>query len=105
MKAFKIPFTNTPQRFAISLAGKDYILQNVWNGENESWEITMLDGDTEEPIFASMPLVTGTDLLRQYEYLGIGGALYVYTDGDDTAVPTLANLGVESNLYFWVEEA
>lgn len=105
MKAFKIPFTNVPQRFAISLAGKDYVLQNVWNSESNSWEISMFDGDTDAPIFASLPLVTGVNLLRQYEYLGIAGSLYVYTDGDDTAVPTETNLGVESNLYFWVGEA
>jgi hypothetical protein len=45
-------------------------------------------------------LITGADCLSGLEYLGITGQLVVFTDGDELAVPTLENLGVESNLYF-----
>jgi hypothetical protein len=55
---------------------------------------------TNLPIVACVPFITGADLLDGLEYLGIPGQLIVYTDGDDTAVPTLNNLGTESNLYF-----
>jgi len=104
VNAFKIPLINIPQRFAIDLAGKSYIVLSRYNTEMESWLISMADGDTEEDIFDSMPLVTGVDLLAQYAYLGIQGSLIVYTDGDEHATPTEFNLGAESNLYYLVEQ-
>ena len=105
LQAFKIPLISVPQRFAINLGGRSFIMINVWNPQHQSWEISMLDGDTEEYIFACMPLVTGVDLLKQFAHLGINGSLIVYTDGNDFAVPTEFNLGNESNLYYLVEQA
>ena len=104
-RVFRIPFANTPQRFAISLSGKSYIVQNVWNPESQSWELSMYDGDTEQAIFVGMPMTSGLDLLSQFKHLGIGGSLFIYTDGNELAVPTETNLGVESNLYYLVDEA
>lgn len=97
---FTIPLANVPQRFAIDLSGKSYIMESVWNTINSAWEISLFDGDTEEPIFESLPLVTGVDLLAQYGYLQIGGSLVCYTDGDEFAPPTLENIGQEANLYY-----
>lgn len=104
LNAFRIPLVNTPQKFAIDLNGRSFIMECVWNPEMLSWLISMYDGDTEECIFATMPLVTGVDLLAQYAHLGIDGSLIVYTDGDEHATPSEANLGVESNLYYLVEQ-
>ena len=59
-----------------------------------------VDAITNLPIVANVPLITGADCLKGLEYLGFKGKLFVFTDGDDTAVPTFENLGVESNLYF-----
>jgi hypothetical protein len=64
------------------------------------WVIDIYDGDSNTPIVMNVPMVTGADLLAQYEYLNLKGQLIVYTDGNELAVPTLENLGVESNLYF-----
>jgi hypothetical protein len=69
-----------------------------------SWLISLSDVDTGVMLFDSMPLVTGTDLLAQYEHLGIPGSLIVYTDGDELAPPTEDNLGVECNLYYAAEQ-
>lgn len=104
LNAFKIPLQNVPQRFAIDLAGKAYIVLCRYNTEMENWLISMVDGDTEQDIFDSLPLVTGVDLLAQYAYLGIPGSLIVYTDGNEFATPTETNLGVESNIYYLVEQ-
>lgn len=67
---------------------------------NGSWVIGFADSITGDEIIDNMPLVTGIDLLNGLEYLGFQGSLIIYTNGDDTAVPTLTNLGIESNLYF-----
>ena len=97
---FTIPLSNVPQRFAIDLNAKSYIMESVWNGVNEVWEISLFDANTEESIFESLPLVTGVDLLLQYGYHQIGGSLFCYTDGNEFAPPTLDNLGQEANLYY-----
>ena len=106
MSLFKIPVTNTPQTFQISLAGKDYSMTCRWNSAVEGgWSLDFSDAESGEPIVANIPLVTGVNLLDGLAYLGFGGKLYVYTDGDELAVPTLDNLGVESNLYFETDVA
>lgn len=104
LNAFKIPLLNVPQTFAIGLNGKSYTIVCRYNTEMQSWLISMADGDTEENLFDSMPLVTGVNLLAQYAHLGIPGSLIVYTDGDEFAPPTESNLGVECNLYYLVEQ-
>src|SRR4051812_16002543 len=101
MTIFTLPLTNTPQKFAISLAGKEYTMTSKWNSaEDAGWVLDFLDAVTGASIVSNVPLITGANLLAGLEYLGFQGSLIIFTDGDDTAVPTLDNLGVESNLYF-----
>lgn len=104
VNAFRIPLTNTPQKFAIDLNGRSFIMECKYNPEEISWNISMWDGDNEQVIFVNLPLVTGVDLLKQYGYLGIDGSFIVYTDGNHDEVPTEENLGAESNLYYVVEQ-
>lgn len=98
---FVIPLQNIPQQFTISLANKEYLMTCRWNDAPESgWVLDFSDSITDLPIVANIPLITGADCLSGLEYLGFEGQLIIFTDGDPTAVPTLLNLGVESNLYF-----
>lgn len=98
---FLIPLQNIPQQFQISLAGVNYILTVKWNASQDAgWEFDLADADTNTPLLAGQPLITGADCLSGLEYLGIGGEFWIYTNGDSNAVPTFTNLGVESNLYF-----
>lgn len=101
MSTFILPLTNIPQKFDIALAGQNYIMTVKWNDAFEGgWEFDLADQITGVSIVAGIPLITGADCLAGLGYLGINGQLIVFTDGDETAVPTLINLGVESNLYF-----
>lgn len=101
MTTFIIPLKNIPQSFDIALAGVNYILTCKWNDSPDSgWVLDLANADSGESIVANVPLITGLDCLSGLEYLGIGGKMVVYTDGDALAPPTLLNLGVESNLYF-----
>ena len=101
MTTFILPLINTPQSFQISLAGVNYTMTVKWNNSLDAgWVMDLDDAITNLSIAATIPLVTGVDMLAGLEYLGINGSLYVYTDGDQFAVPTLDNLGVESNVYF-----
>lgn len=104
MTNFILPLTNVPQTFQIALAGKEYSLTCRWNDADEAgWVLDFADALTGTAIVANIPLVTGVDLLAGLEYLGFGGSFFVYTDGNTFDVPTLANLGVESNVYFQTE--
>jgi hypothetical protein len=106
MTTFLIPLTNLPQTFDISLGGVSYTMTSRWNdAEDAGWVLTIADTDTSIVIADNIPLITGEDCLAGLEYLGIPGQLIVYTDGDELAVPTLDNLGVESNLYYQTEVA
>ncbi len=101
MSLFKIPLTNAPQTFRIALAGQEYSMTCKFNSADEGgWVLDLANSDSGESIAANIPLITGADCLDGLEYLGINGQLYVYTAGDQNAVPTLDNLGIESNLYF-----
>lgn len=104
MTVFRIPLVNTPQTFEINLSGTNYLMTCKWNDATEAgWALDIADLNTGLPIVFYIPLVTGVNLLEGLEYLGIGGQLYVATDGNQDAVPTLLNLGVESFLYFVTE--
>ena len=102
-QSFQIPLTNTPQTFQVQLGSTNYILTCKWNSSPDAgWVLDIQDATTTDYIVANIPLVVGTDLLSGLEYLGIGGSLFVLTDGDQYAVPTFDNLGVDSNVYFQV---
>jgi hypothetical protein len=100
---FVIPLTNVPQRFTIELSGIAYIIVCKWNGEMPAWTIDISDEVTGQPLIVNLPLVAGVNLLEQFKHVGIPGKLFVYTDGDEFAPPTLDNLGQEANLYYLVD--
>lgn len=104
MSTFLVPLVNTPQTFQLPLGDTTYQVTSKWNESDESgWTLDIADQDNV-PIVCNVPLVTGADLLEGLGYLGFTGRLFVYTDGDETAVPTYEDLGVESNLYFVTED-
>lgn len=101
MTTFLIPLKNVSQKFAIALGGKEYTMTCRWNSAVDGgWVLDFVDAVSGLPIVNNVPLITGADCLAGLEYLGFNGSLIVYTDGNELAVPTFENLGVESNLYF-----
>lgn len=106
MAAFEIPLTPQAQVFDIQLAAVTYRLRVVWNDSplGGGWVADIADA-SEIPIAHGIPFVTGTDLLAQLRYLGIGGGLLVQTDSAPNAVPTFTNLGLQGHLYFITPDA
>jgi hypothetical protein len=98
---FLIPLSNVPQVFQIVLAGITYIMTSKWNpAPDAGWVVDIADEDGTA-LAQNIPLITGADCLEGLQYLGIQGNLYVKTSGANPLnVPTLDNLGVDSNLYF-----
>ena len=101
MAIYEIPLKPaTPTKMTVQFPnGNTYNLQfqfaNVLEG---GWFMDIAD-EYGVPLVCGIPLVTGGDLLAQYAHLGIGGPLYVISDGWAAAVPTFGNLGSGSHLY------
>lgn len=95
----EVPLSPKAQRFLITLAGITWQLRVRWSPASACWVLDIADA-AGVPVLSGVPMVTGADLLAQYAYLGIGGALYVQSDDSVDAVPTFANLGSIGHLYF-----
>lgn len=95
MSTFEIPLTPEPQTFDVDLAGRGYTIDLEWHN---GWTLALSRDGVR--LVSSIPLVTGTDLLGQYGYLEIGGALVIASDNEPLAEPTQANIGKQSKLYF-----
>lgn len=101
---YEIPLSPQAQKFAIALGGVTYNLTVKWNNAPQGGWILDIADQNDVPLVGGIPLVTGADLLAQYDYLGFGGKLLVQTDYDAFATPTFTNLGTQCHLYFFVED-
>lgn len=100
---YEIPLTAEPQRFEIALAGDLYQLTVYWSGQTEGgWLLDIATAEGGKALLAGIPLVTGTDLLRQYQHLQIGGMLWCFSQTD--LPPSLGDLGVDTKLIFETED-
>ncbi len=99
MSTFEIPLTPQAQTFSVVLAGVSYNMKLRWCSPAAAWILGISDANGDL-LIDGIPLITGADLLAQYEYLGIGGSLVAQTDHDINAPPTYDNLGGNGKLYF-----
>ena len=98
---YELPFSARPQYITIRLVGTEYRFKLSWNIPANCWviDITSMNGG---PLACGIPLVTGCDLLGQFDYLEIGGQLFVVTDQTATGgvVPTFDDLGITGHVFF-----
>lgn len=105
LQVYRIPLTNIPQFFNITLKGVEYRITSRWNDSPEGgWFLDIDDANTGTPLLYNLPLTTGLDILEPFAYLGFGGSMVVFTDNNTYATPTLTDLGIESNLYFITDD-
>lgn len=100
MAQYKIPLSTGPQKFRIQLGTTTYQLVLIWRDTDQGGWFLDINDTAGNAIVNGIPLLPGSDLLAQYQYLGIGGSLYVLTDGDPLMVPTFGSLGVSTWLYY-----
>ena len=95
-----LPLQPYPQRLVTQLGSVTYNLRTRWSNTSNCWMIDIADEDNV-PIVGSIPMVTGANLLEQYDYLDIGGGLYAYsTVGPPDAVADFTALGVTAFLIY-----
>jgi len=99
--AVEIPLKpSQAQRFTVTLSGTLYNMRFTYDvAQNGCWVLDIGDANGAM-LVGGIPMVTGVDLLSQYRYLGIPGALLVTTDRGAGEVPTFDGLGVTSHLYY-----
>lgn len=100
---YEIPLTPDPQTFTITLSGVDYRLTVQYRKAGGAGWILDIADSNDNPLVSGIPLVTGTDLLGQYAYLGFGGRLWVQGAATPDDVPTFDDLGLGSKVY-WVTD-
>ncbi len=97
---YTVPLIPNPQQFTISLSGITYTFTfNYRNNAQGGWVLDIGDANNN-PIAQGLPLVTGSNMLKQLGYLGFSGGLFVQTLTDPDAVPTFANLGSNGLLFY-----
>lgn len=101
-QTYEIPLSPEAQKFGIVLAAITYqMVVRYIDADMGGWVFDLSDS-SDTPILQGIPLVTGENLLAQFDYLNFGGSMVVQTDHDLNAVPTYDNLGSTSHLYFQV---
>lgn len=103
MTVFEIPLASNNQKFSITLVGVTYNMTVRWCPPASCWILDIADLNNV-PIIQGIPMVTGADLLEQYEYLGFVGSLVVQTDYEPNLVPDFTSLGNTGHLYFLVSD-
>lgn len=102
MAVFEIPLNKgQPQTLSIALGGVKYRLTFRYVSISEGGWVLDIAAATGEPLVLGIPLVTGADLLAQFQYLNFNGRLQVQTITDPDAVPTFESLGDTAKV-FWI---
>lgn len=97
VEIYRVPLTDLQQEFELSAGQEVFIFRITWNAELSNWVFDLYAADENKtPLVLQMPVVTGVDLLAQYKFLGFDGGLFV------VGIPTIDNLGTDSNLYYVV---
>lgn len=100
MTTYQIPLIEGPQVFTITLGKTTYGFRLRYCDTPQGGYILDISDENRQPLVCGIPLVTGCDLLEQYQYLGIPGSLYCATDADPPEAPHHDGLGTSSHLYF-----
>lgn len=99
LTTYEIPMQPFAQTLQVALGGVTRNLGVSWNAISSSWSLDIADV-AGNPLIQGISLVTGSDLLSQFDYLGIGGKLFVQTDGAPNLMPDFSTFGKLSHLYF-----
>lgn len=101
MSVKEIPLTGSNQAFPIQINGNIYNFRLIFcqtQDQNACWLLDIADSNGN-PLVTGIPLVTGCDLLGQYQYLGLGVIMWCATPGSGI-IPDFGTLGSLSHLYY-----
>lgn len=79
MKTYEIPLNSFAEEFNVEINGVNYLLRTKWNEPLQAWTLDIGRSENEW-LIRNLALVTGENLLQQYEHLKLGFGLIVVTD-------------------------
>lgn len=100
MSGFEIPLSADNQRFSIRINAATFTFRLLWR--DGLWILDLNDA-AGLALLCGVPLVTGSDLLAQYGYLGLGFALRVSCDDPTQELPSKTDPGSASHLLVFTE--
>ena len=102
---YELPVEPRATLFENIIGGRVYRFRVQYRDEPEAGWIFDISETTDLPVplVSGIPLVSGLDLLYQYEHLGFGFALVLVCKGGRD-VPTFESLGVEDKVYLVRDE-
>jgi hypothetical protein len=97
----ELPFTARPQRVTMYLGTYEFLIRLYWCKPAGCWVIDFSDVDNNL-IAAGIPLVTGADLIEQFQYTPLrGGRMIVMsTDRPPETIPGWGDLGITGHVYW-----
>lgn len=99
MAVYNIPVNNQNQISQVQLLNVQYTFRLMWNQFGNCWYLDISDIN-DNYLVNSVPLLSGRDILKQFKYLNIGGALIVYNSLNPLLPPGFSDFGVTSFLWF-----
>lgn len=100
MRYFEIPLIAKPQDFDVRLLGVLYTFRiRYWAAEEAGWTLDIKDASGNW-LARGIAMVTGANLLDQFDQLNIGGGLWIGTTDAAEPAPTFKGLGSAMRLYF-----
>lgn len=79
MEPLTIPLISQPEHFTVAIMGVKYQLSIRWSGEQDVGWFLDIKTDVGEPLVMGIAMVTGVDLLRQFNYL-FPFSLFLWSD-------------------------
>lgn len=86
MNIYTVPLRDGPQTLTIALSGVVYNIRVRYCARVDLWVLDIADTDGVM-LVRDIPMVTGSDLLKQYRHLGFGGALVARNAAADDDSP------------------
>ena len=95
----EIPLKSVPQTLTTTFPnGVTYQLRLIYQFNDDACWVMDISDANGNALVQGVPLVTGADLLAQYQYLGFGCSMYAITDGAKSEPPHWWNLGTTAHL-------
>lgn len=98
---YEIPLSPGAQRFSADLGDGDYSFRFLYRDAPEAGWSMDLDGPRGVAIHG-VPLLIGADLLAQYKYTGVPGALFVVRTNSGPEIIAYEDLGTNVKLLYVV---
>ena len=92
----EIPLSASSQIVSVVINNISYIFTIVWR--DPMGYVMDINDTNNNPIVQGISLITGLNLLEQYDYLNFPGELVVLSDGIINQVPTYSDLGISTHL-------